>query len=144
MPLNGYSVGRDTTIVVILPDGTSLNLGTVTKFSSKQDTTTEKIKALDGKTYHLRYFDGWTGSFEVNRQGPDLDAYFSGLESDYYAGITEGYATIQQTISEPDGSVTQYRFDRCILQLDDAGDYASDKSVMQKVSFMATQRVQQA
>ena len=144
MSQNGYSLGRDVTVAIILPDGSSLNLGKVTKFTSKQDTTDQKIKGIDGLTDHLRFYEGWSGSFEIERRGPDLDAYFSTLESNYFAGANEAAATMQQTITEPTGAVTQYQFQGVLLKFDDAGDWMGDKAVSQKMSFVATRRIKQA
>ena len=140
----GYSLGRDLTIVVTLPDGTSLNLGKVTKWSAKQDTTEQKIKGIDGVTDHLRFYEGWSGSFELERRSNDLDAYFATLESNYYAGIAELPVTIQQTVTEPSGSVSQYSFQSALLKFDDAGDWMGDKAVSQKMSFVASRRICQA
>ncbi|MFZ6727343.1 hypothetical protein ACO0K2_17765 [Undibacterium sp. MH2W] len=140
----GYSLGKDVTLVIIKPDGSVLNIGKVTKFSSKQDDSTQKIKPLTGGTDHLRFFEGWNGSFDVERQGPDLDQYFAQLESNFYAGIQELPVTLQQTIVEPSGAVSQYQYVDAILQYADAGDWAADKSVSQKLNFMAARRIQQA
>ena len=144
MPQNGYSIGRDTTIAVILPGGSSLNLGKVVKFSSKSDTTDQKIKGMDGITDHLRFYEGWSGSFELERMSPDLDTYFATLESNYYAGIAEFAVTIQQTVAEASGSVSQFSFQGALLKFDDAGDWSGDKAVSQKLSFVASRRIQQA
>jgi hypothetical protein len=144
MPMNGYSVGRDVTLVLTLPTGATLPMGKVTKFSSKQDTTNQKIKGLDGITDNLRFFDGWTGSFELERRGPEIDRYFSDAESAFYAGNDEATATLHQTITEPNGSVSQFRFERVLLSYDDAGDAAGDKSISQKVGFVASRRIQQS
>ncbi len=144
MSQNGYSLGRDTTVAVILPDGSSLNLGKVTKFTSKQDTTDEKIKGIDGVTDHLKFYEGWTGSFDIQRRNPELDNYFARLEANYFAGVDEPPATIQQTIVEPNGQVSQFRFERVLLKYDDAGDFTAAKAVSQKISFMASRRIQQA
>ncbi|MBV9528245.1 hypothetical protein, partial [Sphingomonas sp.] len=127
MPMQGYSVGRDVTLVVTLPDGTSLHLGKVTGFNPKQDVTDQKIKRLDGFTDNLRFFDGWSGTFKMERDGPALDQYFAALESNFYAGGDEQPAILTQTILEPNGSVTQWRFERVLLRYDDSGDWAGDK-----------------
>ena len=143
MSQNGYSLGRDVTLAIILPDGDSLNMGKVTKFSSKQDTTDQKVKGIDGVTDHLRFYEGWSGSFEAERRSNDLDSYFAKLEANYHGGIDEPPATLQQTIVEPNGEVSQYRYERVLLKYDDAGDWAGDKSVHQKISFVATRRIKQ-
>lgn len=144
MSQSGYSIGRDTTVSVVLPDGTTLNFGKITGFDSKQSTSEQEIPGLDGVTDHLRFYKGWTGDFMAERRGSDLDAYFSQLEASYFAGRSEPYVTIQQTITEPNGQVSQFRFDNCVLKYDDAGSWAADKTVSQKVSFTASRRVKQA
>ena len=143
MSQNGFSLGRDVTLAIILPSGSALSLGKVTKFTAKQDTTDQKIKGLDGVTDHLRFYEGWSGSFDMERRGPELDAYFAQLEANYYGGNDEPPATIQQTIVEPDGQVSQFRFERVLLKYDDSGDFAGDKSVHQKISFFASRRIAQ-
>ena len=144
MPQNGYSIGRDVTIAVILPDGTPLRLGKVTGFMAKQDTTDQRIKPLDGTTDNLRFYDGWSGNFKLERRGPELDNYFEQLERNYYAGADEPQATMQQTIVEPGGGVSQFRYERVLLKFDDPGEWSADKSVNQAVSFMAGRHIKQA
>lgn len=144
MSQNGYSLGRDVTLAIILSNGSSLQLGKITKWTAKQDTSHQKIKGIDGITDHLRFYEGWSGSFDVERRSPDLDVYFAALEANYYAGLDEQPATLQQTITEPNGQVSQYRFERVLLKYDDAGDWSGDKAVSQKVSFQATRRIKQA
>jgi len=144
MSQNGYSLGRDVTLTIILPDGSSLGLGKVTGFDSKQDTTDQKIKGIDGITDHLRFYEGWSGSFEMERRGPEVDAYFAKLEANFHAGADEPPATLQQTIVEPNGQVSQYRYERVLLKYDDAGKWGGDKSVHQKITFVASRRLKQA
>jgi hypothetical protein len=144
MPQQGYSIGRDITLALILPSGDALRMGKITKWNAKPDLTDQKIKGMDGDTDHLRFYEGWSGSFDIERRGPELDSYFAQAERNYHAGADEPPATLQQTIVEPTGAVSQFRFERVLLKYDDAGDWQGDKSVSQKVSFMASRRIQQA
>jgi hypothetical protein len=140
----GYSIGRDVSVVVTLPDGTNLSLGKVISFDAKQSTSMTTIKGIDGVIDNLRFFEGWTGSIKTERRDPTLDAYFAGLESNYYAGLSEQYCQIQQTISEPDGSISQYRYERVLLEYAEAGAFEADKSVSQTLNFKAARRIKQA
>lgn len=140
MPINGFSVGRDVSLDIVGPSG-PLRFNLVTKFSSKQDVQDKKIKGIDGITRPVRFFDGWTGSFEIERQDSTVDDYFSQLEANYYAGLNEASVTITETITEVSGSITQYRYLGVLLKLDDAGDWAGDATVKQKLSFVASRRV---
>lgn len=139
MPLNGFSIGRDVSLDIITPQG-PIKLSLITKFTSKMDITDKKIKGLDGITRHLRFPDGWSGSFEIERQDSTADDYFSQIEDNYYAGQNELTGTLTETISEPNGAVTQYRYENVLLKYDDAGEWAGDTSVKQKVSFVAARR----
>ena len=140
MALNGYSIGRDIALDIIGPQG-PLRFNQIISFMSKPDTTDQKIKGLDGITRHLRFPDGWSGSFEIERQDSTVDDYFTQVEANYYAGLNEIPVTITETIIEVNGSVSQYRYLQVILVLEDAGMYKGDASVHQKVRFMSARRV---
>lgn len=139
MPQNGYSVGRDISLTLTTSGG-PLTFNKITGFSSKQETSKQKVKRLDGVTDALRFFDGWSGSFDIERADSGVEDYFIQLESNYYAGINEIPATILETISNPDGSTSQYRYERVILSLDQAGDWKGDSSVKIKVGFEAARK----
>lgn len=139
MPLNGFSVGRDVSLDIVTPTG-PIRFSMVTKFMSKQDLVDKKIKGLDGITRHLRFPDGWTGSFEIERQDSTADDYFAAQEENYYQGQNELPCTITETIQEVNGSITQYRYVGVLLKFEDAGEWKGDESVKQKVSFVSARR----
>lgn len=140
MPANGYTVGRDLSLDLIGPSG-PINFSQIVGFTSKPDITDKKIKGLDGITRHLRFPDGWSGSFEIERQDSTVDDYFSQIEANYYAGLNENAGTITETIQEVSGAITQYRYLQVLLTLEDAGNFKGDDSVHQKVRFVAARRV---
>lgn len=140
MPVNGFNVGRDVSVDINTSTG-PLNFGLITKFTAKQDITDKKVKGLDGITRHARFPDGWSGTFDVERQGPELDNFFAQAEDNYYAGVDEQGGTITETITEVSGAVSQFRFLGVLLKYDDAGDWSGDDTVKQKVSFVASRRV---
>jgi hypothetical protein len=140
MPLNGYSTGRDITLNINTGAGI-LRVAGITAFRRKQETTELKIRRLDAVIDHVRFFDGWTGSFTVERRDPTLDRYFNQLEADAYAGITEAETTISETISEQNGAVSQYRYRKVLLKFDDAGEWRGDSNVKMNLAFLATRRM---
>jgi hypothetical protein len=140
MPLNGFTIGRDLSVNIQTPNG-ALPLSLITKFTAKPDITDVKVKGLDGRTRHLTFPDGWSGSFEVERQDSTLDDFFASQEANYYAGFDLTGSTITETITEASGVVSQYQFVGVIFKLDDAGDWEGDKTVKQKLSFVAEQRI---
>ena len=140
MPLNGFTVGRDVTLTLVTPSG-PLNLSLITGFQSKQEIVEEKIKGLDGVTRFLRFFDAWSGTFTLDRQDSTLDDYFSQLEANFYAGLSEQPTSLTETIQEVSGALSQYRYIGVLLKYDDAGEYRGDQSVKQSLSFTASRRV---
>src|SRR5574340_1588905 len=97
MPQNGYSVGRDISLNVMTSSG-QLVINRITGFDCKQETSKTKVKRLDGINDSLRFFEGWSGSFSVERSDSIIEDYFVQLEDNYYAGLNEQPATILETI----------------------------------------------
>lgn len=143
MPINGFTVGRDVSLDIVGASG-PVRFSLITKFTSKQDVKDNRVKGIDGITRPVRFFDGWSGSFDIERQDSTVDDYFSQLEANYYAGLNEASVTITETITEVSGAITQYRYTGVLLKLDDAGDYAGDSTVKQKISFVASRRIKVA
>lgn len=143
MPMNGYSVGRDITLVIQTPNG-ALILNKITSFSEKQETTEVRVKRLDGITDRLRFFDGWSGGLEVERQDSVVDDYFVNLEANYYAGINEQPCQIYDTKTEPNGTTTQYRRDGVYLSCDNAGEWQGDSTVKISLKFTASRKTKTA
>jgi len=143
MSLNGFSVGRDIALNIQTPTG-GLSLNLITKFSAKPETTDKKVKGIDGRTRHLSFPDGWSGSFEVERQDSTIDDFFAAQEASYYNGKSVTASTITETITEASGAVSQYQFTGVIFTYDDAGDWSGDDSVKQKIKFYAETRIKVA
>ena len=139
MPLNTFSTGRDVTLTVVTPSG-PISFNLITGFHSSPVTGQVKVKGIDGITRHALFPDGWTGGFDIERSDSTVDDYFAQLEDNYYQGQNIGSSTITETITEPNGAVTQYRYLQVLLQLDDAGSWMGDQTVKQKISFMASRR----
>jgi len=143
MPINGFSVGRDVSLDIVGGSG-PIRFNLITNFNSKQTSKEHNVKGIDGITRPVRFFDGWTGAFSIERQDSTVDDYFSQLEANYYAGLNEASVTITETITEVSGGITQYRYTGVLLKLDDAGSWAGDATVKQSLSFMASRRIKVA
>jgi len=140
MPLNGFSVGRDITLSINTDQGVK-RFSLITGFSSKPQSTDQRLKGIDGITRHLVFPEGWQGTFNLERQDNTLDDYWATIEENYYSGLSLGEASITETITEVDGSISQYRYQGVIFKLNDAGDWKGDKSVSQSLDFLASRRI---
>ena len=143
MPLNNFSVGHDLQLTVVTGSG-PLVLNLVTEFQSKQDVTKVKSKGMDGITRNVNFPDGWSGSIMLDRRNSTIDDYFAQLEADYFNGIQHSSVNLTQTITEVNGSVSQYRYTKVVFDFEDAGSWAGDKLVKQKLGFVAEKRIKLA
>ena len=140
MPSNSFTVGRDISLTIVTPSGV-LTIPGLTEFSADPETTKLKSKAIDGTTRHAVIPDGWKGSFKVDRIDPTLDNYWAQFEASYFSGVNITAATITEVLQEADGSITEWRYEGVVLDLDKAGDYGGDKLVSQSLSFMASRKI---
>src|SRR5579859_6641768 len=139
--MNSFSVGRDLTLNIIGYNGTIQSFPLLLAFDAKTATRQVAIKGMDGIVRYLELPDGWSGSFSIDRQDSSIDDYFAALESDYYSGLNIQASSITETIQEPDGSVSQYRFVGVMFKFDDAGAWKGDSQVSVKISWCASRRI---
>lgn len=139
MPLNGFNVGRDIALDIIDSKG-PVRFGLITGFDSKPLSKEEEVTGIDGVTRYLNSPKGYQGAFDIERQGSELDKYFAQMEADFYAGKNTLPCMIQETIQNPNGGYTTFRYVGVVLKFDDAGSWKGTSSVKQKVSFKASRR----
>lgn len=135
-----FSTGRDARIVIIAGSGRRVDLPNLTSWDAKQDATDVKVKRMDGLRLHGMLPDGWSGTFDNERSGPALDDLFAEQEVLWLDGGVIQNGTIYQYVLEPNGSTSTYEFSNVAFKMDNAGSYAADKSVAQKVSWSASRR----
>jgi len=136
----GYNTGKDVAIDINTPYG-PLRLKKLMNFKSKPKVTNVEIVPLSGETDELQLYKGWTGSFDVERVDSVLDDWQAQAEDDYYNGVNRAPATITETIAEPDGGVTTWRYTNVIMTMDNAGDKEGDKTIKQSMTFTARRRL---
>ena len=140
MPANNFTVGRDVSLVVQTATG-ALSLPGITDFSADPMFTDLKSKPLGGVPQFAYIPDGWKITIKLDRMNPIVDNYFASLEAGYYNGQNLIAGTVYETIAEPDGSLSQWRYTGVVLKLDKAGDFSGDKKVEQSLSGMASQKI---
>lgn len=143
MPLNSFNVGSDCRVVVQHPlaAGGQLSLGDVTNFKSEQQTKALNYTRMDGQTKKGEYPTGWSGSFQLERTGHDVDDFICTIEQAILNGQNPGAGTIYQYTTETDGSTSTYQFTGVAFKMSDAGTYAGAETVKQTLNFEASTRV---
>lgn len=140
MPLNGLTSGIDHKVTFTDINGVE-QFAIVESFQSKEDATVGKLIAMDGTVRHPKFHQGWSGSFVLQRNSDFTDAYIASQEASYYLGLDQLPVTITETITENDGTVSQYQYTNVVLTLDDAGMYSGTDIVKQTVTFMASRKI---
>lgn len=129
------NVGKDVAVDITLTNGQTLRIGNITGFDRKPKVKKIQSLGIDGVPRNAVIPEGWVLTFEADRQDNGADDWWADYEAAYYAGVTVRNCTITETISETDGSISQYRYEGCALHFDDAGNFKSDQFV--KVKFAA-------
>lgn len=143
MPLNSFNIGADCRLVIQHPlaAGGQLSLGDVTNFKAAQQTKSLKYTRLDGQTKLAEYPQGWSGSFQLERTGHDVDDFICTLEQAALNNQNPNVATLYQYITELDGSTSTYQYANVVFKMGDAGTYAGAETVKQTLNFAASTRV---
>ena len=139
MPVSGFTVGRDLALVINTASGT-LRLSLMTNFDAKPTVVDGKVLGMDGVVRHIIHHQGHTGSITIERQDSTLDDFWCQQEEDYYTGFNNAEGYISETITEANGTVSQYRYTGVVLKLTDSGKYSGDKTVQQSLEFMASRK----
>jgi hypothetical protein len=142
MPMNDFSVGRD--IAIDLFDANTKQIVSFqirTGFEARQLTTEVKIKGLDGTTRFAYLPDGYQGTIDFERAGPELETYILSIEAQYFAGQNVQPNQITETIQEPDGTITQYRYTGVMVRLPESGAWKGDSSIKQRLEWCASRKV---
>jgi len=141
MAIGPFNTGRDVVLDVTTPTGALRLPTTTTDWEAKPKYKTIESVALSGENNHANVPIGWTGTIGLDRTDDAIDAFFATLEANYYAGINIGYATITETISEGNGSVSQYRYTKVALRLEEHGKFVGDDRIQVRIGFEASRRI---
>lgn len=139
MALTNFSVGRDTQLVVIGPNG-RIDLSHVTSFEARQITQSVRVGRLDGFQMGTELPKGWEGSFQLDRGDSTVDDFIALAEQQYYSGSQMAAGTMYQYVTETDGSTSTYQYTNVVFKLTNSGTWKGDSSVQQTLDFFATQR----
>src|SRR4051794_23586946 len=100
MALTNFSIGRDTQLVVMGPNG-RVDISHVTGFESKQVTAPIRVTRIDGTHLGAELPKGWEGSFEVERGTPSLDDFIAMIEQNFYCKAEIGSFCNDQCLYTP-------------------------------------------
>lgn len=142
MALNQLNFGHAVTVTVISPlSGNVLTLTNVTEFDSKQNSEKIKSAPLNAKVIFAHIPNGWTGTVTFDRQDNSIDEFFAAMEAAYWSNSKTFDGAIFESITELDGTISQYKYEGVTFTFEDAGKKTSQTKITLKLAFEASDRV---
>lgn len=138
---NGYSIGQDSSVVIIDSAGGRLDFSIVTDFDSKENSKTINVEPMSGPMLTDEIPRGWEGSFGLDRGSTKLDDYFATRAATFFATNRLPTAQLFHYLSEADGTTSTWLYSAVTFKLSEAGKWAGADQVKQKVAFMASTKV---
>ncbi len=141
MPVANFSIGHDVAVDITDPiTGKIVTFGAVTGFQAESQTKQITSEPLNGPPQFAETFNGWKGQVDFDRTANDVDLFFQKLEDNYWNGVNTLLGVITETITEKDGSLTQFKFEGVAFKLGDAGKWKAQEKVSLRVDWMASRR----
>lgn len=143
MPVSGMNVGNDYTITYY--DSTSGGLITIADIQSvkimaqKHDIASRPYNQPPKFGYIP---DGYKIDFSITRTGSILEDLMVRLEAAFNSGAVQNAGYLNETINNPDGSVSRYQYSGFVVFLTDHGDISREKVVTLALEGMASTKSQ--
>lgn len=131
-----FNVGRDCRVVLIY-NGSRVDLPTVTGFQSQQQTHQLTSSPLNDMPMFFDVPNGWRGQFDFQRDNDNADDLFASIESGFWSAGTMITGNIYQYVVETDGTTSTYEYVGATLRLSDAGNWRSENITTQRIEFTA-------
>ena len=138
---NQFSIGRDGAQITIMGASGPMSFNILTEFDSKPQYKDLKVEGIDGITRSRHLPNGHTGTLMFDRADSGVSDYFAQQEANFFAGLSPDQVTITQTITEANGSVSQYQYTQVDLWEDDDGTWKGLDKVPQRVNFYSARKI---
>ncbi len=139
MPLNGFSIGHDVAVDVTDPvTGQIVSWPAATGFNSEPNTKQIVSEPLNSPPLYAELPTGWKGSIEFDRRDSSIDDFFARNEALYWNGSNLLTGTITETITEQNGTLSQYRYEKVAFKLAQKGQWKAQDKVSMKIDWVAS------
>lgn len=142
MPTNGMNTGVDYSISFY--DGTAgalINLGDVQNVKIVALKHDIKSSPYNRPSRYGYVPDGYKIDFTITRTGSQLEDYAVLNEANFNNGQVQSPGFLNETITNPDGSISRYQYTNFVIFLNDHGDVSREKVVTQALEGMASTKV---
>lgn len=140
--VNSFNIGRDGAQLTIIDSvNGNVTFNGIVGFSAKSRAKDLESEGINGVVTFRTAPAGWEGDFHFDRQDSTVDAYFATMEANFYAGLPPSEAVITHTVTELDGSTSQFQYVGVSMKLTDAGNWKGLDKVSLSVGWKASNRV---
>lgn len=141
MPNGGLNVGRDYSLR-LNSVGSNLELPVISieKVNARPTNEVKKYVPINGLMQPVLFHIGWELDITLARRDNRIDLWWALLEAQYFNGVPQPGGFLSETITEADGSRTQFMYTDLVLELTDAGTYAGNEFVIQTLKGYASRK----
>ena len=142
MAQNGLSLGPDFQFGIY--DGSTgaiLAIGDVQSVKITKHNALVTSKPYNGPPRFAHVPDGYSGSFSLVRTSSSIEILEIARDGKIYAGSVLPVSFLNETVTNPDGTVTTSQFTNLDWYLDEEADVSKDKTVPQTIQWHASQKV---
>jgi len=142
MPVNGMNVGRDYTILYY-----DANQGLIQSLGDIQNVRiTAQKHDIASRPYNqpprFDYIpDGYRIDFTITRTGNQMEGLMVINEANFNNGQIMSPGYLNETITNPDGTLSRYQYQNFVVFMTDIGDISRERVVSQRMEGMASVKV---
>jgi hypothetical protein len=142
MPVNGMNTGVDYALFYV--DGTTgalVDLGDIQNVKiTAQKHDLKNMPYNDDPSYGY-VDDGFKIDFTITRKSSALEDFMVQASANFRAGSVMKPGYLQQTITNPDGSISRYQYQKMVIYLTDHGNIQRDAPVTLTLEGWASRKV---
>jgi hypothetical protein len=140
--VNNMSVGKDYTLVFV--DGNTnapVEFGDVQSFTITAQKHDIKSMPYNDVPRYGYIPDGYKITFSITRVNSGLEDFQLAANTRFNEGSHERAGYLNETVKNPDGTVSRYQYTGFVFWLTDIGDVSREKNVNMKAEGWASDKV---
>lgn len=142
MPINQMNVGTDYSFSVYNgTSGTLQDFGNIENIKINGQAHELKVTPYNGPPLFGFASDGYHITFEIARSDSSLEDYQVAYDALFNSGGLFAPGFFNQTINNPDGTVSMYQYTNFVFRLDSHGDVSREKPVKLSVIGRASEKI---
>lgn len=143
--INNMTVGKDYSLAYYDADSQAIvDLGDVQNVKINAQKHDIKSQPYNDVPRYGYIPDGYKFSFTVVRTGPALEEFQLAANTRFNAGQASKAGFLNETVTNPDGSVSRYQYTGVVFWVGDIGEISREKPVQMQAEGYASDKVKLA